>query len=338
MKSLDEVSSQFNLKFYFKKLLILAIVVGAGLAIYTPNYAVFNAWARFAPQVALGYLLLGMVWLITKQTQLMLTTLLSCAFLCIYLRNASNSALELPKKTNEPILKLGNFNANQANGDFLNFLASIKKQKLDILSLQEITPDWQRTLTDSLKKEFPYYCFASNPSLQSLALFSRYPFKNCDTIYSENTPSLRFTFSSNYLGRQGRFHILASYIQPPYFKKAYEQLQNQLTSVAKVVQESQEPSITLGEYSIHASAYEIQQFRHIAALQDSRRGFRPDRSDGSISLFDTPTDHIFFTPHFNCIDFQTISGVQAERLGIVGTYQINLDSVSYGLSKENVRK
>jgi hypothetical protein len=52
--------------------------------------------------------------------------------------------------------------------------------------------------------------------------------------------------------------------------------------------------------------------------------------DGHISLFEVPVDHLFYSKHFQCIDFQTIKGLKGERLGITGIYQFMQDSFYVG--------
>jgi endonuclease/exonuclease/phosphatase (EEP) superfamily protein YafD len=161
--------------------------------------------------------------------------------------------------------------------------------------------------------------------LYGIAILSKYPFVNCDTLYIAGIPNIVVCLKSR--APETKIYIVDSYITPPLFTSAYETMQKQLAGISQYVSNLKYPVITLGDYNMEGTSSVIQDFREKAHLNDSRRGFRPVRNDGHISLFEVPMDHIFYSNHLNCIDFQTISGTAYERMGILGTYQINPDSL-----------
>ncbi len=306
----------------------IILVLGVIFCIYTPNFTVFKWWARFSSQISIGYWILGILFLAFKKPRLTMVAFVSCLFLCLYLRNTTNTAMVPPKVTDEPIIRLAQFNMSASNSDYGATLASIKKTGVDIVSVQEVTPEWRKMLNDSLSNTYPYSCELVGLDVYSMKLFSKFPFSSCDTFYCGMIPNLALGFKNPYSKSKGNIYIIASYIAPPIFSAAYLELQKQLDTVSAYTKRLNSPAITIGDYNIHASSYEIQQFRRSANLNDSRRGYRPDRNDGYISLLEVPTDHIFYTPQFNCIEFQTISGPSEERLGIKGYYQFCKDSIS----------
>lgn len=316
-----------------EKILLLLVstilILGVILCIYTPNFLIFKWWSRLSPQIAIGYWILGILFLGLRKPKLTMVTFVSCLFLCIYLKDTTNPALAAPKITDEPIIKIAQFNITASNSNHDSTINAIKNTEVDIVSIQEVTPDWLQILKDSLSPIYPYSCEVVSSDVYSMKLFSKFPFMDCDTFYCGMIPNLAINFKNPY-SNKGNLYVISSYIAPPLFATAYSELQKQLDTVAAYVKRLGSPAITLGDYNIHASSFEIQQFRRIANLNDSRRGFRPDRNDGYIALLEVPTDHIFYTPHFNCIEFQTISGPSNERLGIKGAYQFSKDSISFG--------
>jgi endonuclease/exonuclease/phosphatase (EEP) superfamily protein YafD len=303
----------------------LLLIVGAVLCVYTPNNILFKNWAAYAAQITMGYWVLGLLFLALRQPRLTMISFICCAFLCIYLKSATNPALQLPTKTGEPTFKVAQFNLSAHTGDYSSFLNVLKKTNADIVSIQEVTPDWAHVLEDSLKKMYPNQCSYQSLDIYSLKVLSQSSFSVCDTLFCDNVPSLILGFKNTPKGKP--LYIISTFIAPPLFSSAYRQLQKQLDTIAFQIKRLNAPTLTVGDYNIAASSAEVQQFRQLANLNDSRRGYRPSRTDGHFSLFDVPTDHIFYTNHFNCIDFQTISGVESERLGIMGEYQFVQDSL-----------
>jgi endonuclease/exonuclease/phosphatase (EEP) superfamily protein YafD len=303
----------------------LLLIVGAVLCVYTPDNILFKSWAAYAAQITMGYWVLGLFFLTLRLPRLTMASFICCAFLCIYLKSATNPALQLPIKTGESSFKVAQFNLSAQTGDKTSFLNVLRKTKADIISIQEVTQDWANVLEDSLRKTYPHQCSYLTENIYSLRILSRAPFSVCDTLFCDNVPSLILGFKNTV--KEKPVYIISTYIEPPLFTSAYKRLQKQLDTIAFKIKSINAPVITVGDYNIAASTNEVQQFRQIANLNDSRRGYRPSRIDGHFSLFDVPTDHIFYTNHFNCIDFQTISGVESERLGILGEYQFVKDSL-----------
>jgi endonuclease/exonuclease/phosphatase (EEP) superfamily protein YafD len=320
---MDSLHAHSKRHILFNYIATIAMVMGALTSAYTPNTPFFKSWSQYADQTAIGFWLLGLLLFVLKKPRLTIVSFVCCAFLCIFLKSRTNPSLVAPQKTNEPMYKVAHFNLSARNSTYFDLLRTIKKTKADIVSLQEVTPDWNLILRDSFADEYPHHCEAMGEGFQKIYLYSKYPFLHCDTFYCESSPNIQVSLRTP----RGLLNIIDSYIHPPLFTSAYEHLKCQLDSIGRRVRNSSAPSITVGEYNIHASSAEIQDFRTISNLKDSRRGYVPFRNDGSLSFLEVPVDHIFYTPQLVCIDFQTISGPKAERIGVLGTYQFFKDSL-----------
>ena len=316
-----------NLKQSSKWLYLVSVflILGVILCVLTPNFFFFKWWSKYAMQITIAYWFIGLGFLIYRNIQVTLTAFICCSFLCLYLRNTTNPDLVPPVKTNEPFISIAHFNLTSATGTHEQTLSIIKNIDADVISLQEVTRDWNAVLKDSLACQYPFSCEVATLDFHSAKLYSKYNFVSCDTFYSQGVPNLIIGFPNQY--NEGHLYVISSYVEPPLFETAYFKLKSQLDTIASFVNQLKSPIITVGDYNIHSFAYEIQQFRHKAKLNDSRRGYRPYRNDGRIALLEVPIDHIFYSSHFTCIEFQTISGAQSERLGIKGLYQFNKDSM-----------
>ena len=305
----------------FQRIVSSLLIFGAILCIYQPEYHFLRVFTRFAPQITVGYFLLGLVFLVFKNARLTMVSFICCGFLCLYLKGMSDSKVDKPQRTNSLHINVAQINISASNSNYSQTLESIRKTDADVLSLQEVDFDWSRRLKDSLSILYPYSCRVGKADLYGIELYSKYPFATCDTFFSENVPNLVISLKKTPSSRP--IYIVSTYVLPPLFSSAYQVMQKQMRIIAERVRSVAEPLITVGDYNIEASSWEVQQFRQEAGLLNSRRGFRPSRTDGTFDLTEVPTDHIFFTHHLECIYFETIVGAKAEHLGIFGTFQLS---------------
>ena len=279
--------------------------------------------ARFAAQIMLGYLLLGFVFLFFRQQKLMFTSFACCAGLCLFLKYASDGQLIFPVKSDGNTLNVAHFNVSSSMNDFQETIKEILAIDADVISLQEVTPDWDYELKSSLQKKYPYSKTVVRLDPFGLAIYSRLPLISTDTFMYEDIPNIVGTVQVN--DKQQEVCFIASHTLPVFYTNDYERQRNHLMAIAKYSSSTNCPVITIGDYNAVPWSYEIQDFKAAANLNDSRRGFMP-ASDGAFSLFQIPSDHIFYSDHLECVDFQEINNSSSEHLGIVGSYQFSNSS------------
>jgi endonuclease/exonuclease/phosphatase (EEP) superfamily protein YafD len=305
---------------WIQRLIGFVFAAGALLCYVQPNSHFIKSWVKFAPQLAIIYWLAGILFLVLKQPRLTMISFVCCGFLCLFLKNTTSDEDVSLKKNNVPSLRIAQINIAASNSDVYPTLQTIRALEADVISLQEVNLDWHKTLKDSLRKTHPYSCRVEGADLLATEFYTRLPIIRCDTFYSHDLPNLHINLKTTALSAP--IHIVSSYIQPPSFSSAYDKMQAQLSGIAQRVRQVNAPTITVGDYNIEASSFEIQNFRQEAGLLISRRGFRPYRPDGKFDISEVPTDHIFFTPHLQCIGFEVVIGAHSERIGITGTYQL----------------
>jgi endonuclease/exonuclease/phosphatase (EEP) superfamily protein YafD len=310
------------------------LVVGALLCIYQPEYHIIKSCTKYAPQIAIAYWLLGLIFLSLRSTKLTLVAFISCGFMCIFLRSTGDTAQVKPTKTNEPMVKIAQFNlAAVNNGNYNELIGQIIKTDADVVSLQEVPIPLQQWLEDTLKNIYIHPSRSAAADFRGILLLSKHPFISNDIIKSDDIPNLSISIRTKNSSR--KLFVICMYLAQPFGRSGYKIFRNQLDTVANYAKTLGEPYITVGDFNMEGSSYEIQQFRRATGIGDSRRGFQPMRQDGSLSLTEIPTDHIFYTPHFQCIDFQTICDSSRTHLGIVGTYQFQIDSISSNVSRKD---
>jgi len=305
----------------FQRIVGAILISGAILCIYQPEYHALRVFTRYAPQFTIGYWVLGLAFLALKNARLTMLSFICCGFLCLFLKGMSDSKVQKSPQTNTLNISVAQINISLSNGNYSETLESIKKTGADVLSLQEVDFDWSHRLKDSLSGVYPYSCRIERADIYGIELFSKYPFASCDTFYSQDIPNLIISLKKTPASRP--IYIVSTYVAPPIFSSAYRLMQQQMHIIAERVKAITDPLLTVGDYNIEASSWEVQQFRQEAGLLNSRRGFRPSRKDGTFDLTEVPTDHIFFTPQLECIYFETIVGKKNEHLGIFGTFQLS---------------
>jgi len=316
----------------FEILIFSLLVLGAGICLL-PGYLPFLKWGtNFAVQIMLTYLLLGIIFLVIKKYRLVFLCFGCCAVLSLYLKFSSQtghkrklSALfsaQKPPAGKSISLKVALFNTANADREANRTIAILKGAGADLLTMQEVTPPWAALLSDSLKDIYPFRQIMVDMGMQGMAIFSKKEILSVDTFYYQNLPNLVLGIALDE-GCEKLFFV-SSHMYPVLDQSSYRGFKGHLRTIENHLSKIDDPVIVLGEYNAVSWSNEIQEFRKKTKLQDSRRGFMPSFSDGSVSFTDIPLDHIFFSHHFQCKNFVTLRSKSSNHLGIMGSYQIKI--------------
>ncbi|MEL6925420.1 MAG: endonuclease/exonuclease/phosphatase family protein, partial [Bacteroidota bacterium] len=292
-------------------LLLTLFILGAILCVFTPNYFLFKWGESFAMYIMFGYLLGGLVFLFFSKPKMMFTSFACCAGLALYLKDASNGNLVYPARTSAPAVSVANFNLSASNENFIGTTEAILKEGADVVSVQEIDPNWQSILDDALKVEYPYSAVVFRPeNFQGIGIYSRTPLTVVDTFYFEDVPNLKFKIEM----AEQEVCLMSAYIYPEFNTEDYARKQQHLDALCHNLEWEEVPFITMGDFNeVQWSGY-IRDFRRTCQLSDSRR---------FPTWVKRPTDHIFYSRHFECVAFKSITTNNTTHLGISGTYQFH---------------
>ncbi len=291
------------------------IVLGALICIFTPNYFLFKMGASFAVQIMLGYLVLGIGFLLFGQPRLMFTSFACCAGLCMFLKYASNADLRLPIQTSEAVFTVAHFTVSASDEDYSSMISSILESEADLISIQEVTPDWDNQLKESLSQQYPYSTSIVRLDPYGQAIYSKTPISPIDTFYYKEIPNLIGSFSP--IGMEREVYFISSHTTPPLYSNAYEDLRQHLRQIADFSTRIHRPLLTFGDYYAPPWWAEIQNLKDAASLHDSRSSNHVDVS----TVLQNPVDYIFHSDHFECISFKTVHSSFSSHVGITGTYQ-----------------
>ena len=287
------------------------LILGMAISCILPTDLSFlRSGANYTVHLMFGSLALGLLFLALNEKQLLFTSFLACAILCLHLKNSSNNVLQLPTKTVAEVLNIGQLNIASTHEHIFETIESIKLADVDVLSLQEIAPDMAKLLKSELAELYPYRIIVHRKEdFLGVGIFSKLPFLDVDTFFVEDIPNISIDMNC----AEKKVAIVSSYVYPELSGVDSPKILSHFKAIENYVQEKQYPVITVGDYNQLQFSNYLKDFKRTAYLNDSRR----------FQFFDNPTDHIFFSSHFDCVEFQTISNRYTNHLGIKGSYQLN---------------
>ena len=297
------------------------LIVGTGIVMLSSQVPLIRRISEYSVHIMLGMLGFSLLALLFSKSKIMFAGMACTAALCIFLKDASNNTLKLPQENTEAKINVAHINLSNITFEFKELRNLLNKEKIDLVSFQELTPDWNEMLHNLLKVDFPYSKSEVRIDPYGMALYSRTQFKSAGSFNCVDKPNLKSTIEKD--GKE--FQVISSYLTPALDKKSIETASTQLTKIAEEINKSELPLIALGEFNMVYWTNEIREFRSDTKLTNSRRGL----SDGHLRV---PYDHIFFSEGLECTEFKVMKDNDQNYIGIMGTYQLRDIKVNSNLS------
>ena len=294
------------------------LLANSALAVmFPPDHSLLRFGSQHAVQITLAYFVGAIVLLILKQTRLMMVAFLCCAMLCLHLRSGigdnEKDRFEYATQTSEAKLRFIQFNTSATDGDYETNIKRIAAENPDIISIQEVTPDWDEALRDLLTKQYPYSRSFRRIDFYGLAIYSKRPFSRIDTFEIDKIPNIIGSIAIDSLHPDVFF--VSSHTPPP--SDGYTAIRNYLERVAQRVRHINAPLIAIGDYHAVPWSSELQAFRQTTHLIEGRRSYAANAP--------TPTDYILYSKHFNCLHFEALKDSSNAPIGVQGDYQFRPD-------------
>jgi hypothetical protein len=295
------------------------------ISIFTPSIHFLKVFSQYILFVMLGFLGLGFLFFIYHSERLMMWSLLCCGVLCLHLKQSSNKVLRLPAATASPSIRVSHVSLGNAEGDYNAVIEYLKSVDADLLSFQELTPDWNRQLIDKLSGEFNYIQTVTRLDQYGMGFFSKHPLIDLDTLYFESVPSLAATIA---MGDKHLFTVISCQVLPPVNQSAFEKIDRQFAFLNQYIKANPGNLMVMGDFHLPPWSAEVQRFRTDGELRDGRRDMHSRNLDGSMSLPRIPVEHILFTDGLECTSFSEIGDAVVGRLGITGIYQLQYEEMA----------
>lgn len=287
---------------------------------------VFNDWigmvrwiANYSVQVMLGFLAVGLMLFVFGKQRMMFISFGCCALLCMFLQKRGNANLVLPAYSAGSTITVAHANLTNITGSLEEAFLKILEEDADIISLQEVNLPLNAEVENAFKAQYPYISAPMKRNdFWSIVMMSKKPFKGLDTTYINNIPHLQGGITLD--GEEQPVYFMSAYALPPFNQQSGGRaLDLHLAEITSQRVPMDLPYIVVGDFNVAGWFDEMQDFREQNALLDSRRGYMP----AVTNFFSYPIDHIFFSEQLKCVAFDIIKNVDAEHIGIVGTYQLS---------------
>ena len=288
----------------------ILMVLTTLVVMFPPNMSFLKKGAEFAVFIMLGFLLLGMLFMVLDKKKLMAVSLCCTAILCIFLKSSSNNNLIFPARNNTANVSIAHVNLSYIDQGYEELLSLIDELNPEIISFQEVTPDWDFVLKSNLSQKYPSKYSLVRFDTYGMAIYSQKRFTKVDTFMYQNIPNIRTEYD---MGGQA-MTILSSYLLPPLSRSATVSMENHLELISQKVLETNTPLFAIGDYNLVPWSNEVREFRESTNLGFSRRNI-------AVSKFRIPHDHIMYSKQLECIDFQELEDKKLNHIGIYGTYQ-----------------
>lgn len=299
----------------FQSSMSIMLVVGTGVVMLSPQVSVIRKVSEYSVHIMLLLLGLSMLAMIFQKQKIMFAGLACSTALCVFLKEASNDTMKLPQANTEAKIRIAHVNLSNITFDFEVIEQELSRENVDLVSFQELTPDWGMILKEQFIERYPYALSEVRIDPYGMAIYSKTPFVATDIFQCTGKPNLCITVEKD----KEKFEIISSYLTPALDQKSIETATMQLDAITNKIKTTITPVVALGEYNMVYWTNEIRAFRTECKLTNSRRGL----SQGNLRV---PYDHIFFSQGLECTSFKEMKDSTQNYIGIVGTYQIKKEN------------
>lgn len=141
------------------------------------------------------------------------------------------------------LLRVAQMNLYQPNTDHEAVLAAARATNADVISFQEVSPEWAVILDQGLVSEYPFRRMVPARNCYGIALFSKLPFADIRTVYVLGSPMLCAEVTT----RSGPVRLLSVHATSPGSYTHFQRRNAQLDALAGIVNERPMPMVVFGD-------------------------------------------------------------------------------------------
>lgn len=292
---------------------MLTMLLFIALIIAGPEVLFVRQLSAYLLHIMLGLFALGFLFLFTGFEKLMLMSFAACAVLCVFIKNQSNGELVYPKDNYSEKISVCHINLSNVYEDQA-MIEQLKKTDVDLISFQELTPEWASILQTALAANYPHHYQSVRIDPYGKAFYSRYPIRITDTL----SGSYAFDVALEVIKNGQSYNLVSTYLTPSLNGNSLTLARTQMKNISRFVLAHPKKTIVLGEFNMVYWSDEIRQFRETTHLRNSRKDVIP-------ASFRAPFDHVFYAEDLQCVALKDLMLSRKDRIGIFAAFQQNLD-------------
>ncbi|MBP7803462.1 MAG: endonuclease/exonuclease/phosphatase family protein [Saprospiraceae bacterium] len=294
--------------------IICSMILVMSMIFFTPDYAIIRKLTAHAFEAVILFLVSAMVFMVLKSPRVMFTCLGICAILCLYLKQKSNSGIKSLFNISSPDFSICQVLISGGSDQYEMVSKSLLNSKADIISIQEVTPDWAIVLNDALSEVYTYEAMLSRIDPYGMVIYSKFPIKKVDTLMSVDTsgamliPALKLSLDVN--GHQLEF--IGCHVLPRLSVGDFEKVQGFFNMISQNAQSNIGENIMIsGDLGVTPWDGVLQSLIQSSGLTLSRR---------EPHLFVQPFEHILYSSDITCNQLREVLTPERFHLGIQGYY------------------
>lgn len=174
------------------------------------------------------------------------------------------------RQTGKPELTLFMANIKRDNDQYQKIVDYIKEVNPDVFILEEVTPASMNAI-NTLSKAYPYRIDEVRDDYFGIILFSKFPLQNAriEKLGIAGLP----TVVADVQMKEKFITLIGTHPVPPFHKRATEQRNNQLDTIAKFINKQSSPVILTGDFNSTPFSYPYEKLVRDTSLSNCANGF-----------------------------------------------------------------
>ena len=212
-------------------------------------------------------------------------------------------------------LRILHANVNAWNDDFESLAELVRRERPDVLALQEFSTPWRDALA-GLADMYPHSVGEPDDGPFGIALYSRFPFttQRVVVLVEGGTPSIDVTVDVH--GTAVR--MLSTHPFPPMGSEMFGLRNDQLDAIAKELGATTQPTILMGDLNATPWSPYYQDLERATGLQNVRRGFGVIATwPALLGPLGIPIDHVLVSDGVGVVDVRAGADIGSDHLPLV---------------------
>lgn len=304
----------FRLVFIFQ-LIILSLSI---LSFFSDTHYLIDITSHFKHQYFLISILFFFILVFSKNRNMILVS-----FLSIFI-NAIEIKDYLPyKKIHEKdnTFSVMSYNVMTSNKEYKKLINLVKKEKPDVLVLQEVDNLWDENLTP-LYLEYKHVIKKLKSDNFGIVLLTNQKPLNSEIVYydpKKNIPSIKAILAIN----NEEYTFIGTHPVPPVNAEYHASRDLSLNNMIEDINENR--TFVIGDLNTSMWSHGYKNIKYKANLKNAREGFgiQPSWSTNPILFpFQTPIDHIMVTNDIKVINFKTLENIGSDHKPIISFFKL----------------
>jgi len=152
-------------------------------------------------------------------------------------------SLDAVVATGAPDLRIAHLNVLQPNARHADVLMAIRHADADLVSVQEVSPQWAAALRTGLGDEYSYQLVTPRTNCYGIALFSRLPLRKAQVIVLAGAPFIEAEVEAD----GGRVRVFIAHATSPGSPGQFFRRNAQLGALAERIADGALPTVLIGD-------------------------------------------------------------------------------------------